>query len=118
METRSALKELHTARMRARHFVKKAGMEVSCDRHHPTTREGLAILIRNFAWFMDLGDEQPISERYECDLLALMLVAPGINRYIDTHLIEGDLDACAALASFLSYVEEWGDFSLLLAGDV
>jgi len=118
MDTRESLKEVHRARMRARHFVTKAGMKVGAERHHPVACTGLAVLIRNFAWFMDLGDEQPLEERYKCDLTTLMFVAPLVNRYIDTHLIEGDLDACAALASFLSYVEDWGDFSLLFAEGV
>jgi Asp-tRNA(Asn)/Glu-tRNA(Gln) amidotransferase B subunit len=105
------LREIHTATKRAEHFCKLLKWE---GLFSPISTTGLSIPIRNGLWFIDLKENES-EDDFAAELLALGWMAKAINKWIDSHLVEGDEETQWAMAAFLVRAKCWGNLSGIIS---
>lgn len=108
------LREIHTANKRAHHFVGKANLKVE-GKFEPIGKTGLSIPVRNWLWLLNIDASHCTPEEHaETDLAFTVLCARWINKYIDGHLIESDVEACVALQAYLANTD-WDHLDPLMS---
>lgn len=92
---------------RAKYFTRNLSIGGQCS---PIGKTGLSIPVRNGLWLLDL-QESKTEEDFKGELYIFFYVARLMNKWIDSHMVEGDEEAVWALGAFLSRI--WFDVEKL-----